>query len=529
MISWAKPGILSSEHRIYPFIVLSNILTMTFLAILSAVATIMSDDCIQGELALSGPLAIWLTTLYLLGVNTTVPASSWFADRFGNKTMYIFGVGLFTLSSALAAVSFNFPMLALARFLEGIGAGFIFPVGLASIVRTLPRKMLPLALALYMATCFGAGFAIGLPFAGYLAQFHSWRWIFGFMVPVGIIGVVLCWLIHEESEKKETPPFDLWGFFFFALFIASLLIALTYGPLSSTNEGWRNPYIVLLFGIAALSLMATIAIERSQKAPIFPLTLFKNPLFCVASIAMFLLGMSIFASVSTMMQYAIDALLYEKYVSGKIGIVYGLALATCSILANVIIKKIPVSLLTFIGLAILIYSYSLNNELNWMTGPDQIFWILLIRGIGIGLSLGPTTMQALQNVPPELANQAATLISFFRQVGGTYGGTLIAIVTIKRKIFHAARFGEQANAQLPGYKVTFRKLFQQFYNTSQDGVQGSAHQAAGAIIQNIETQSFIQAINDAMIVLAYVTAVVALFLLCFSFRNWWKERQKITL
>jgi DHA2 family multidrug resistance protein len=524
MISWHRPGTVSRSHPVYPLLILANVLVTTFLAVLSAVATIISDDSIQGELGLSNTLAVWLTTLYLLGVNTTVPTASWFADRFGYKTMYAIGVTLFAVSSAIAGVAENFATIAIARSLEGIGAGFIFPVGLAMIVQNISPKRLPLALILYVGASFGAGFALGFPISGYLTQFLSWRIIFFTIVPLGLLGSLSCWLIHEETERKTTSLFDFGGFFSFALFIASLLVALTYGPLPSTDGGWRSPYILALFAIAALSLLSTILIERKKTDPLLPLVLFKDPLFSVSCIAMFLLGMSIFASGATMMQYMIDALFYEKYVSGKMGITYGLSLALSSILANGIIKKIPVPVMTFAGLSLLVYSYFLNNILDHNTGPDQIFWILLLRGTGVGLALGPTTIQAMKHVPKELSNKGATLITFFRQVGGTYGGTLISIVTIKRKIFHAARFGEQANDQLPAYKIVFNKLYSRFYSSLSDKGAEAAAQAKEALIRNIEIQAFIQAINDAMIVFGCVTGAVALLLASLSLHRWWKNR-----
>ena len=526
MISWSKPGILSPENRFRPLFVLANVLVMTFLSVLSAVTTIIADNSIQGELALSAPKAVWLTTLYLLGVNTIVPISSWFAERFGYKTMYSIGLAIFSVSSGLAGLSENFAAIAIARALEGVGAGFIFPLGLAIIIKTLPEKKISLGLILYVAASFGAGFALGFPLAGYFSQFLSWRYIFFLMLPVGILGNIACWLIHEESERKKTSRFDAFGFLFFATFIATLLIALTYGPLPSTDGGWRSPYIIGLFAIAAICLIATIWVESRHEDPILPIVLFKDPFFVLACVAMWLLGMSIFASAGTLMQYMINALSYEKYVSGQVGIIYGVSLFAFSILANLAIKKVPMPIITFIGLSILVFSYFLNNQLSIFTGVNQVFLILLLRGIGVGLSFGPTTIQAIRHVPKELTGKGATILTFFRQVGGTYGGTLIAIVTIKRQIFHTARFAEQVNEQLPAYQVAYRKLLSHFYTSVSDKGIESSLQAKGVIIRNIEIQAYIQSLNDAMIVFGYVTAVVAVLLASLSLWEWSKRRLK---
>ncbi len=527
MIGWAKPGLISRENPSYVILLLVNILTITFLSVLATVSTIIADDAIQGELALSDDTAAWLTTLNLLGVNTMVPASNWFADRFGYKTMLAFGICIFTCASLLAGVSTNFAMLGSARLLEGIGSGFIFPVGLSVIAQNLSAKQLPLALILYVSSAFGAGFAIGLPLAGYLTQFESWRYIFFLIASCGFIGFISCWLTQEDTERKVFSKFDLSGYLCFAIFIGTLLVALTYGPMLSTNEGWRSPLILGYFALALLSICATIYIETHKENPILPIGLFKNPIYTVTCAAMFLLGMSIFASVGTIMQYMIEALHYERFVSGKIGMMYGIPLALFSIIANFIIKKIPVPVVTFMGLSLLVYSYFLNNILDWQTGPSQILPILFLRGMGLGLALGPATLEALRSIPPELENKGATLLTFFRQVGGTYGGTLISILVIKRKIFHLTRFGEQANAQLPGFQVTYRKIFSHYHSLIFDSGNESASLAKATIIQNIENQAYIQAINDAMIVFGYVTMVVAFILASLSLKNWFTSRKKI--
>lgn len=515
-----KPGFFSPENPYYPVLVLSNVIMTTFLAVMSVVATVLANNSIQGELALSDTESIWITTLYLLGVNTTVPSANWFANRFGNKRMYTYGVLIFTLGSATVGFSHHFSLLALARFIEGVGAGLIFPIGLSLIVQSLAKEKISLGLNLYIGGAFGGGLGLGIPLAGYLTQFATWRILFYLIIPLGLLAAVSCWMSRLHKPQTEKYPFDYGGFFCFATFIASLLIALTLGPIKATSEGWRSWYIIALFILAAICLLSTLLIERKHSHPMIPLILFKDPIFATSAAAMFLLGMSLFASVSISIDYMINALLYEKWITGKIAMIYGITMAFCSMLASQLIKFIPVPIMTFLGLSVLIYSYFLNNELSWLTGVDQVLWILLIRGIGIGFALGPTTLLALYGIPQELKSSAATLLTFFRQVGGTYGGTLISIFSIRQTIFHAARFGEQANAQLPAYKLTLQNL----YNKYPDPTQAKA-----AIIKNIETQAYIQGLNDALIAFGYITAVVAAILLISIVFRLLKNRKRSAL
>jgi EmrB/QacA subfamily drug resistance transporter len=512
-----KPGFFSYDHPSYPLHITANVILTTFLAVVSAVSTMIADPSIQGELALSDTQSIWITTLYLLGINTVVPTGNWFANQFGANRMYTYGVVIFSLASLLAAVSSDFFMIASARFLEGVGAGFIFPIGLGLIVQSMPKEKIRLAVNMYIGIAFGLGLGLGVPLAGYFSQFQSWRDVFFLIVPIGALATVSCWLCRKPIPDTKKSSFDIFGFLTFFLFIASLLIALTMGPIPATSEGWRSPYIIVLFATAVLSLISCILIEKHHPNPLIPLALFKDPIFSVGLAAMFLLGMATFASVSVIIDYMIDGLFYEKYTTGKIAAVYGLTIGLFSIIASYISKIIPLPILTFSGLGLLIFSYFYNNELSWLTGYSQVITILLIRGVGIGLALGPTTILTLSGLPAELKSAGTTILTFFRQVGGTYGGTLIAIFSIRQTIFHTARFGEQASTQLPAYKMTFNNLYDKFPD---------AAQAKAAIVKNIATQAYIQGLNDALIVFGYVTGAVSLILMVMIGFRMWKTRRK---
>lgn len=498
--------IFSHNHPAYPIHITINVIMSTFLAILAAVGTIIADISIRGDLGLSYTQSIWITTLYLLGVNTIVPTGNWFANRFGYHRMYAFGIVLFTLATLLAAVSSDFASIAIARFLEGAGAGFIFPIGLALIVKNIPKEKVILGINIYIGIAFGLGLSFGIFYAGWLAQFHSWRGIFFTIVPFGMLAMISCWLSRKTVPPKSTHSFDYFGFITFALFISCLLIALTLGPIRATNEGWGTPYIQALFGTSILSLILCVIIESKHPAPLFPLTLFKDPLFSVSLMAMFLIGMGIFAGLSVSVDYMLNGLFYEKYTVGKITAIYGITIGAFSILSSYLGKIIPLPVLTLSGLFLLIVSYFANNELSWLTGYSEVIPILLMRGMGIGLALGPTTAMALSQIPKELQTSAATVLTFFRQVGGTYGGTLISIFSIRRTIFHTARFAEEVNPHLPAYKQTMKSLTSKFPNGAD---------AKAAIVKNIETQAYIQGLNDALIIFGYVTTffTAILFLL----------------
>lgn len=519
MSTWKKPQFLDPSSPIFPWLILFNVILTTFMALVSTTVTIVGGASIQGELALSAPEATWITTIYLLGVNSTVPAATWLGERFGYRTMYALGVLIFALGSGAAGFAFNFESIVFTRLIEGIGAGLILPIGLAMIGRNIPKEKADLAFIIYIAIGFGGGLGLGLPISGYLCEFYSWRYIFYAILPLGLLAAADCWLFHGPAPKQESGKFDLWGYIFFIIFIASLLVALSFGALPSTDEGWTSPYILISFAIAIISLAITVLIESSVEKPIIPLKLFQNPIFSVSSAALFLLGMALFSSISSSAEFMLNALRYDKYVTGLICMSYGGSMAVGSILSSALVKKIPVLTLTLFGLGLLVISYFLNYQLTLQSYPGQVITILIFRGMGVGLSLGPITGLAMNTVPKELAGAAATLLTFFRQVGGTYGGVVIIILTIKRKIFHVARFSETVHSENSGYRYTWQKLYDKFSSNISDNSLLSAKRAKMSIVQTIETQAYIQAINDAMVVFGCITLAVGLIIFLLTLKR----------
>lgn len=506
----STPTAVSVHNQANPLSITINVIIMSFLVVCAAVSTLIAGISIQGELALSNTQSIWLTTINFLGSNIAVPISDTIAKRFGMRLTYFYSILLFSLATLITAAALDFPVLIVGRLIQGIAAGLIFAVGLSLIVVNVPKTYLMLGVNSYFAAAFGLGIGVGLPLAGYLAQFYSWRALFFLMVPISIALAIMAWPPSHKLPPKSNAAFDIWGFVTFSLFICSLLIALTFGPIQATDEGWRSPFILFFFLSALLSLILCILIEKKHPNPLLPLKLFKDPLFSLGLIAMFLLGMATFASIAVSTEYMMTGLRYEKYIAGIMAGFYGVVIAVMGFIANILSKKIPIPLLMFVGLGCLAWSYFLNNELSWLTGYVQVLWILLIRGIGVGFALGPTTAISVYLAPQELKTAAAMLVTFFRQVGGTYGSTLISIFSIRQTIFHTARYSEQTNTQLPAYQNTFWNLYHKFPD---------AARAKAAIVQNLKTQAFIQGLNDALIAFAYITTAVTLLLFAIlSFR-----------
>ncbi|RYZ71679.1 MAG: MFS transporter, partial [Proteobacteria bacterium] len=136
------------------------------------------------------PLAMHSVILgYSLTLAIFIPASGWFADRFGTKRTFLSAILIFSVGSLLCALSRSLPEIVASRVLQGAGGSMLLPIGRLAILRAFPGpKFLP---ALSFVTIPGLiGPLIGPTLGGYLVEYVSWHWIFLINLPIGIIGIV---------------------------------------------------------------------------------------------------------------------------------------------------------------------------------------------------------------------------------------------------------------------------------------------------------------------------------------------------
>src|SRR5207302_1083872 len=137
----------------------------------------------------------------------------------------------------------------------------------------------------------GSALAIGPLVGGILTQKIDWSWIFFVNVPVGIVGILVArWAIDETRDTSHEQRLDVPGL----LSSGVGLFALTYALIESNTYGWTSGRILALFAIAAAALALFIVLERRQRLPMLDLSLFKNPTFAGANVAMMLVALAMF-------------------------------------------------------------------------------------------------------------------------------------------------------------------------------------------------------------------------------------------
>lgn len=280
------------QSTAYKWWILGMIMLGTFMAVLDVTVVNVGLPAIMSAFGIGISTAEWVITAYMITMTVMLPSAGWFADRFGNKRIYILGLALFTLGSWLCGKAPGDLFLIWARALQGVGSGIIQSLGLAIVTREFRPEERGLALGLW-AMAAAASISFGPLLGGYLVDAYSWHRIFDVNVPVGVLAILLSAFIQKEWKSPARHPFDWRGFVAIALFMPLAIFALARGNSPTNHDGWASPTVIGCFAVAAVALAYFVRTELRSPAPLLQLRLLGERNFGVsmAVLTLFSIGM----------------------------------------------------------------------------------------------------------------------------------------------------------------------------------------------------------------------------------------------
>ena len=206
----------------------------------------------------------WVFTAYMLTSTVTVPLYGKLGDVYGRKNLFLFAIVVFLVGSALCGVAQSMTQLVVFRALQGIGAGGLFPLALATIGRIVPPRDRGRYQGLIGAT-FAAASIVGPALGGFIVDNTSWRWIFYVNIPVALLAMVVIIATMPRRAQRHPHTIDWLGAVILALGTTALLLGLVWGgrdyPWSSTHVvGARGRKLAHdLVGVGGIDVAAELA------------------------------------------------------------------------------------------------------------------------------------------------------------------------------------------------------------------------------------------------------------------------------
>jgi EmrB/QacA subfamily drug resistance transporter len=359
----------------------------------------------------------WVVTIYLLVLSGLLLTFGRLGDLRGHKIIYVWGFGIFVISSALCGGATSPQILILFRGIQAIGAAMLASNSPAILTGTFPGNMRGKALGLVSMMTY-LGLTVGPSFGGWLAQAFGWQSIFYINIPVGALALTLSlFFIPNGPGVDNGQRFDVTGGMLFLAGLTALLLGLNEGA----EWGWSSlPIIGCLTG-AFLILILFIFVESRSQTPMLDLSMFKAPLFSASVISAVLNYICVYSITFLMPFYLIQGRGLNSAQAGLLLTAQPILMAIAAPISGVISDRAGSRLPGMIGMTLL--STGLFLLASFGKASSMLFagMALAVAGLGTGIFISPNTSALMGAAPKQRQGIASGVQAAARNVGMVLG------------------------------------------------------------------------------------------------------------
>jgi EmrB/QacA subfamily drug resistance transporter len=423
--------------------------------VLDATVVNVALPSIQSDLGFSTSSLAWVVNAYLIAFGGLLLLAGRIGDLIGRRTVFIAGLGLFTLASLLCGAAQSPEMLVAARFVQGIAGALASAVILGMIVTmfTEPRDQAK-AIGVYGFVASSGG-SVGLLAGGVLTQSINWHWIFFINVPIGIATAIFALrLLPKDKGIGFGGGADVPG----AVLITAALMTLVYTIVEpAAKYGWGAGRTLGL-GAAALVLLAAFLVREAKTAnPLIPLRIFRSRNVTGANAVQALAVAGMFGMFFLGALYLQRVLGYDALQTGLAFLPATLVMAWFSLgYSQKLIMRFGARSSLIPGLALIAAALALFAQAP-VEGDyvQHVLPVMVLLGAGAGVAFPALMTLAMSGATQSDAGLASGLVNTTVQVGGALGLAVLATLSATRSEDLAASGSSQAAALTDGYHLAF--------------------------------------------------------------------------
>ena len=482
-------------------------------------------------------LQAWATTAYLITSTVSTPLYGKLSDIFGRRPLYLTAIAVFLAGSIYAGSVHSMTELAIARGIQGLGAGGLLALALTIIGDIVSLKDRAKYQGYFMSV-FGIssvlGPVVGGAFAGSanILGFDGWRWVFFINVPIGLAALVVVFLFLHLPARHLKQKIDYWGAAAITVAIVPLLLVAEQGR----SWGWTSTNSFVCYGVGVLGIAwFLLAEKRAGDYALIPLRLFHNITFGLSSLLNFIIGIGMFGAIAMLPMYLqlVKGLTPTEaglmMITFTIGILFGSITAGRTISASGTFRIFPIMGTGILTAAALVMGSVLKVDTElWVPGLIAVFF-----GVGLGFCMQPLTLAMQTSVPPRDMGVGTSSAAFFRSMGGAVGTAVFISMLFSLAADRIAE-GMKAAASDAAYLAVLKdpavasdpanaKLYDFFKDgASNDSLNDTSwlHTANSTLTRPI-TEGFATSIDTVMLTAAALTGLA--FLISFAL-----PRKKLT-
>jgi EmrB/QacA subfamily drug resistance transporter len=456
----------------------------------------------------------WVITGYLVASTAMMPIFGKISDIFGRKWLYMLGIATFLAGSMLSGVSQSMDQLIIFRAVQGLGAGMMTPIAMAIIGDIFP----PAERGKYqglIGAVFGLAMIVGPQLGGFITDNIGWRWVFYVNVPVAILAFTVVFLVfpsHTALHKRHS--IDWLGSAALIGSVVPLLMALSLGstnPDGANSFGWTSSQILGLFAMALVLGVAFLWIQSRAAEPTIPLDLFRNRIFNVSMIIVFLTSMGMFGAILYIPLFVQDVLMQSATNSGLVLTPMMIGVILVSIVSGYMMSRTGrYKVLAIVGTFGVLAGLYLLSTMTVNTDNGTLVRYMIVMGLGLGTSMSLFTIVVQNAFPVDRLGVVTASLAFFRSIGGAVGVAVLGSAMNNR-------FASEFTAGLQTVPVALRQSLAaanptQLMNAGDSDLRALMGAQAAQVVEGIRASAIalgvaeIFLIGTSLVALAFVAS-----------------------
>lgn len=405
---------------------LRSILIAVSVALMAVIASVSGLNVAQTQMAVefgaSQNTVLWIINIYTLALAALLLPLGAVGDRLGRKPMLIAGLTVFGAAGVVAGLAPSAGVMITARVAAGVSAAMIMPITLAVITSTFPEERRGKAIGVWTGVAGGGG-VLGMFLSALLVDVADWRWLF--VLPVALVVVALAMTLKSvpNSRRRSAHSFDTTGAFLSAVAVVGLIFALQEGP----ERGWTAPVTLMSLVVGVMAAAGFVAWElRRRDAALLDVRLFRERGLAGGSITL-LVVFGVQAGVAVVLFPFFQAVLgWSGLLSTVAMMPMAVMMMVASGLAPGMAARVGARVTMAVGVALGMLGLALMAVFVSVDGGYlSILAGMLAMGIGMGLSMTPSTEAITSSLPRAEQGVASALNDVTRELGTALGVAML--------------------------------------------------------------------------------------------------------
>jgi EmrB/QacA subfamily drug resistance transporter len=360
----------------------------------------------------------WVVTAYLLAATASTPLWGKLGDQYGRKRLFQTSIVIFLIGSALCGLAQDMTELIGFRALQGLGGGGLMVLVVAIVGDVVPPRERGRYQGLFGAV-FGVSSVCGPLLGGWFVDNLSWRWVFYINLPIGVVALAVVAAVLHAAGERERHRIDYLGTLLIVGWAVGLVLMTTWG---GTRFDWVSAPIIGLAAGSLVLIAVWLLVERRAAEPIMPPALLANPVFSLGAAISFAVGFAMFGALTFLPIFLQVVHGVSPTLSGVHLLPMMLGMLVSSIGSGQLISRYGrYKVFPVVGTPVIAVALYLCSRLDEDASTLSMSLRFALLGFGLGLVLQVLVIAVQNAVSYEDLGSATSGVTFFRQIGGSFG------------------------------------------------------------------------------------------------------------